>query len=48
MPKSEAWKIMTRILTLLSNLREKDWFKVVNCEDVNVAWSNFKTLFYMS
>ena len=26
-------------------LSEINWFKVINCDDVDVAWSNFKDLF---
>ena len=24
---------------------EINWFKVINCDDVDVAWANFKNLF---
>ena len=29
----------------LEKLSEINWFKVINCDDVDVAWSNFKDLF---
>ena len=29
-------------------LRDQDWFQVINCEDINAAWSNFKSIFFES
>ena len=31
--------------TFNEELSEINWFKVINCDDVDVAWSNFKDLF---
>ena len=36
---------MKNYSTLNEKLSEINWFKVINCNDVDVAWSNFKDLF---
>lgn len=28
----------------IDKIRSQDWFQVINCENVNKAWSNFKTI----